>query len=149
MPTYVTAQIADTAKGGARFAVYYNSTGGGAGSEASGAPNLRIGTLVTSAAVRDYVLAAGDWLAAAPATLTLRLLTEPRYVGDSPTAGNLTLLSFSTDGAFGAAPPASASPRRLLFLGDSLTAGYGAGFDAPVANPSSCGGGTAQNDGVY
>ena len=59
---YVTAQILDTATGGAKFAVYYNSTGG----SGAGAPNLRIATLLTHGAVRDYVLAGGAWLAAAP-----------------------------------------------------------------------------------
>ena len=142
--TYVTATIADTAHGGARFAVYYNSTG----ASGSGSPNLRVGTLLTAPQVTSYVLAAGEWLAAAPSTLTLRLLTEPHYVADGPGAkGNLTVVAFSTDGAFAAAPPPAPSARRLIFLGDSLTAGYGSGFDAPAADPASCGGGTAQNDG--
>lgn len=141
--TYVTAQISDSATGGARFAVYYNSTGG----SGAGAPNLRIGTLVTHATVRDYVLAGGEWLAAAPSLLTLRLLTEPQFVRDGPTlASNLSIISFTTDGTFGAAPEPSTMRRRLIFLGDSLTAGYGSGFDAPPSAPTSCGGGVAQND---
>ena len=32
-----------------------------------------------------------------------------------------------------------------MFLGDSLTAGYGSGFDDPATSPA-CGGGTPQND---
>lgn len=52
--------------------------------------------------------------------ITLTRLTESRLSGCGP-GGNLSVASFSTDGAF-VAPPAP-SVRRLEILGDSISAG--------------------------
>ena len=108
--TYVTATIRDTSKGHSRFAVTVNATG---------IPNLRLSTLITSSQVQDYVLASGSWITS-PTYIRLTLLTEFAYIGDSAT-GNLTIVSFDSDGSFDAAPVLP--QRRIEYLGDSLTAG--------------------------
>jgi hypothetical protein len=92
----------------------------------------------------DYVLAAGlD--PAANYTVAVYNTQEPTYIhriwdggAAAPTADTPTLVQVATDGAFG--PPPAASTRTLLFVGDSITSGFGAGGDAP------CTPGLATND---
>ena len=59
---------------------------------------------------------------AAPHTLALRLADEARWAGCAAGA-TLTLLGVETDGA--ALPRAAPAARRLEFVGDSITAGFG------------------------
>jgi len=64
-------------------------------------------------------------------TYTIRVFhdLEPLFHGAVAYGpGNATLLGFATDGAFAAAP---ALPRRLEWVGDSLTAGFGSRGAAP------------------
>jgi hypothetical protein len=72
------------------------------------------------------------------------LLTEPSYIGDG-NAGFLSLLGINTDGVV--SNPVIEQPKRIEFLGDSLTAGYGSGFDLPAGvAPANCGAGVLIND---
>ncbi len=75
------------------------------------------------------------------------LLTEPSYIRDSAPNGLLALLGLNTDGVLLAPPSPTTRPRRMEILGDSLTAGYGAGFDLPSGLPTAaCGAGVLIND---
>lgn len=164
--TFVGCQILDAATGGARFAVVYNNSmmwpaaqRTGTGSSSSGVsdpdpghnevPGLRVATLVTSPYQSLYTLGAGESISGMTGTWSLTLLTEPQFVGDISPNQTLTLVGFVTDGVV-LEPPAG-SPgrrsRRLTFLGDSLTAGYGSGFDIPTG--AVCGGGVLQDDVTY
>lgn len=169
--TVVAAVILDSSGGNSRFAGYLstiNTTStaavavGAADPDpaANAVPGLRTGLLTTSGVQTVYVLAAGPILTALPGGVRVRLqlLTEPSFIDDGE-AGPLQLAGFLTDGAV--LPPRPLAPRRLEILGDSLTAGYGAGFDDPFAPPAGgpstpppprpaplqpCGGGVPMND---
>lgn len=171
--TVVAALILDSSGGNSRFAAYLSTintteaaavaVGGGVADpdpSANAVPGLRTTLLTTSAVQTVYVLASGPILTALPGGVRVRLqlLTEPSFIGDDE-AGPLQLAGFLTDGAV--LPPRPLAARRLEILGDSLTAGYGAGFDDPVAPPAGgppgpppplpaplqpCGGGVPIND---
>jgi hypothetical protein len=125
--TWVTVDIVDecggtAVGGGSRWSVQMTPS-----DTATTAAGHRIATFYSMAAVRTYVLFNLPGGQCDPACgfpgvtlFTLTRLTESRLSGCS-TSGNLTVLSFSSDGVFEAAPPAS--PRRLEFIGDSITAG--------------------------
>ncbi len=70
------------------------------------------------------------------------LLTEFQFIGDKSDAQALLVDGFLTDGTPQPAP--APRKRRIEFLGDSLTAGYGSGFDQPPG--TTCGGGTLIDD---
>lgn len=131
--TVVALNISDASAGGARLGVTVDG---------AGVPGLRTATLVTSPAQAVYTLAGGKTIAGATVTYAVTLLTEPAFVADSASSA-LVVEGILTDGKVGA-PPA-APTRRLEFLGDSLTAGYGAGFDLPTPT-TSCGGNVLTND---
>jgi hypothetical protein len=142
--TFLTATIADNSRKGARFAVYFNNTASTSANTADAAPNLLVGRLLTSAGSGTYPLVTGRGSTVEETiTVTLQLLTEPAFIGDASPEETLTIAGFETDGVVGPAPPASA--RRIEYLGDSLTAGYGSGFDFP-AGAVACGAGTMIND---
>ena len=133
--TYVGLRLNDTTPGGARLAVFVTLAGALPGS-------LRVATLVTSSYQSLYTLAAGSSLAKLSAGFRVQLLTEPSFIHDDA-QHTFSIAGVVTDGALLPAPPRLT--RRIEFLGDSLTAGYGAGFDLP--SPSTvCGGGVLQND---
>jgi len=167
----IAAVVLDSSGGNSRFASYLstiNTTGAvsvGASDpdpSAGAIPGLRTGLHTTSALQTVYVLASGPSLTALPGGVRVRLqlLTEPSFIdsgcGFNTDAGPLQIAGFLLDGAL--LPPRALSKRRIEFLGDSLTAGYGAGFDDPVTPPVAggqapspaplqpCGGNTAIND---
>jgi hypothetical protein len=131
--TVVALNISDASAGGARLGVTVDG---------AGVPGLRAATLITSPAQAVYTLAGGKTIAGATVTYAVTLLTEPAFVSDSATGG-LVVEGILTDGKVGPAPPAPS--RRIEFLGDSLTAGYGAGFDLPTPT-TTCGGNVLTND---
>jgi hypothetical protein len=101
----------------------------------------------TSPRVPEYVLAPrGELTVTHAATITVVLLTEPSFIGDSAPGGLLSFLGFNTDGTVLPPVPLPTS-RRMEVLGDSLTAGYGAGFDLPPGLATTdCGAGVLVND---
>ena len=72
-------------------------------------------------------------------------MIEPSFILDTTKHNALTIEGISTDGVLvkTPAPPVS---RSLEILGDSLTAGYGAGFDLPHSQASTCSGGGITDD---
>ena len=128
--------LSDTSRGGSRFAVTWTIPGS--------APSIKSGLLLTSSVQTVYTLSplSGIETATTPACVEVTLLTEPAYTRAEGSNSSITVVGILTDGTVAAPPPAT---RKLLFLGDSLTAGYGSGFDLPT--PSSlCGGGVLTND---
>lgn len=123
----------DTSAGGARLSVTLT---------APGIPTFRVATLVTSPLQSVYTLASGAALKNATATVTVTLLSEWENIGDSLTSP-LRFVALATDGALQPAPARPA--RRLLVLGDSLSAGVGCGFDVPPTG-AACGSGVLLND---
>jgi len=106
----VSAALSSAALRAGAFRVYVD------GADATGS------VVFFGGAAANYTLAAG--LSAAPHTVTLYYVQDPITFSwpQLPAAGaSLTALAFSTDGAFLAPPPEL--PRRLLFIGDSITAG--------------------------
>jgi hypothetical protein len=102
-------------------------------------------TLHTGPGRRHYLLARGPALALAseeagggPVAISVRHTQDPSHLGLSWTQ-NLTLVAFIVEGGEFVEPPA-ASSRRIEFLGDSLTAGHGAGA------VGSCRGSVLRND---
>jgi hypothetical protein len=90
-------------------------------------PSHRVSVFMTGPIVRLYYLFSVPGARCDPAcdfggttTFTLTRLTESRLSGCGP-GGNLSVVSFSSDGMF-VSPPA-APGRRLEFVGDSITAG--------------------------
>lgn len=151
----IAAVIYDKSAGNSRFAAYLNTLNVSSTVEvvssqgvtdpnpfALAVPGLRTGLITTAPWQTVYVLAAGKSIGASAVPsgvrVRLRLLTEPSAVDDgcgveSSTSGPLQLVGFLTDGVVLPARPLA--KRRIEFLGDSLTAGYGAGFDDPAAPP--------------
>ena len=154
--TIVSAIISDNSTGGARFAVYMNNVNVSAtikdpNQNAADVPNLRIATLVTANAQKlQYPLASRSGIAgSSPTMYSLKLLTEPQFIGDNTYNNVLTIDGISTDGVLLPLNSATIPTRRIEILGDSLTAGYGSGFDDPVGSdgqPLPCGGGTLIDD---
>ena len=141
--TAVSAVITDTTDGGARFGVWVNATDSHAA-----VPNLRVATFFTSEGSRlSYALAARSAIRQSPAcvTYTLQLLVEPAFIEDSGPLCALTVEGLQTDGTL-VGTPAPAASRSIEILGDSLTAGYGAGFDLPHAQSGTCSGGGFTDD---
>ena len=167
---FVAAVIYDNSAGNSRFATYLNTLNmtfnvsnaelglGDPNPFASVVPSLRTGLITTNAIQTIYVLASGQAISqsAIGARVRLQLLTEPSFIdsgsGIRTNFGPLQVAGFLTDGK--ALPPRPLSTRRIEFLGDSLTAGYGAGFDVPAAPPGvsvsggqlPCGAGVPIND---
>lgn len=106
--------------GGSRWLVTYTPN-----DPRTAPPNHRVQTFWSSPFVGVYTLFSVPGKRCDPpcnldGVLTLTRLTESRLSGCGP-AGGLSVLSFSTDGAFLAPPPPS--QRRLEILGDSISAG--------------------------
>jgi len=146
--TFVGVRISDASLSGARFALYIDN--GARSGPADAAPSLRVQTFVTSPGANVlYTLASRAAIAGEAITYTVVLLTEPFFIGDFGDALALTLEGVTTDGAL-LPQPQPRTQRRMEFLGDSITAGYGAGADAPVpadgSAPRTCGAGTLIND---
>lgn len=81
--------------------------------------------LQTRHSVHSYLLVGGAVLAAAGnVTVSLLHTQEPHFIESGPSS-NITVLGFATDGLFSTGGPPRL-PRRLEFIGDSITAGYGA-----------------------
>lgn len=145
--TYVGASITDTTSGGARFGVWVNVSS--PDPNAANVPNLRVATFFTSEGVnQSYALASRSAIKQACVTYTLQLLTEPAFIQDSGPSSVLSVEGLVTDGRL-VATPEPATKRSMEILGDSLTAGYGAGFDLPHAQSKTCsGGGLTDDQGV-
>ena len=148
--TYVTAAIADNCAGtgvggGSRWAVLMTTSDANAA-----APAHRVATLWSAASVRDYVLFSSPGARCDPGcslggstTFRLQRLTESRLSGCAAEGGNLSIVSFTTDGTFSQAPPRQA--RALEFVGDSITAG-----DLNDGAPSTrCGNAVFNDDIIY
>jgi hypothetical protein len=158
--TTIAVKISDTTGSGARIGVWVQNAGSASSSSSSltprdpnpsgdEVPNFRVATLITGpGAGLTYQLGSRAAIAGETQTWTLVVLTEPSFIKDSAPDSILTIDAVVTDGRLLPAPQPSA--RRIEFLGDSLTAGYGAGFDAPVNASSggylSCGAGELIND---
>jgi lysophospholipase L1-like esterase len=83
----------------------------------------QIQTFETRRGVHSYPLAAGSVLAAAESvTVSLLHTQEAQYIKSGPSS-NVTVLGFATDGLLKEGGP---RPWRIEFIGDSITAGYGA-----------------------
>jgi lysophospholipase L1-like esterase len=78
-------------------------------------------------------------------TYTVQLLIEPSFIMDTTKNNALTIEGLSTDGVL-VSTPAPPKSRSIEILGDSLTAGYGAGFDLPHSQSSTCSGGGLTDD---
>lgn len=160
--SFIGLTIDSNTDGGARLGVYFDSENGtadaAAGRAAAGDPNpsgsaipptARVATLVTSRQQTLYTLGAGAQIRGLGPQgrlgVRVELLTEWSHMGDRP--GELfTVLAVVTDGVVAPAPPQPA--RRLLVLGDSLSAGPGAGFTVPPSG-APCGDGVLLNDWGY
>jgi hypothetical protein len=144
--TYLTVDIADGCKGtgyvggGSRWAVDISTSDAGVAP-----PRHRIATFFSLPFVRTYALFNNAGGACDPhcsfatgnSTFTLTRLTESRVSGCSPT-GNLSVLSFSSDGTF--LPPRALAPRAIEFVGDSISAGdLNDGAAADGSAPALCG----------
>jgi lysophospholipase L1-like esterase len=150
--TYVGIGISDETANGARFALYYNNTGqtgidaltGDPNNSADASPNLRVQTFLSSSKQFIYPLASRGIIAGETATYTVVLLTEPQFIGDKNEGSLLVIQGFWTDGVVLPAENKASCTRRIELMGDSLTAGYGSGFDAPPG--TTCGAGVLIND---
>ena len=143
-PTWVTVDIRDNCGGGpvgggSRWAVDIATADAGVAP-----PHHRIATFFSSPFITTYALFSNqggrcdpDCTFAGVTNFTLTRLTESRVSLCGPT-GNLTVLSFASDGAFVAPPPPAS--RVIEFVGDSISAGDlndGAGADGSA--PGHCG----------
>ena len=143
--TSVSAVITDTTAGGARFGVWVN-TSNVSDPRAPSVPNLRVATFFSSEGVNlSYALASRSAIKQACVTYTLQLLIEPAFIQDYSPDHVLTVEGLQTDGHL-IATPEPAVRRSIEILGDSLTAGYGAGFDLPHSQSKTCGGGGLTDD---
>lgn len=125
--TWLTVDIDDFcgggyAGGGSRWAVTITTA-----DQFTAPPAHRIATFFSSPRARTQVMFQNQGGKCDPecnygtyAVFTLTRLTESRVSGCGPT-GNLSVAGFSSDGAFGPAPPPAA--RVLEFVGDSISAG--------------------------
>ena len=150
--TFLTVNISDACAGspalggGSRWLVSASPA-----SPLALAPLRRVSTFWTGPRVSEYYLLSNPGGGCDPdcsygglTTVTLTRLTESRLSLCSAAAG-LTVVSFATDGAF--APPPPAPPRRLEFVGDSITAGDlndGAGDGG--ASPAQCSNSAGNDD---
>lgn len=109
-------------------------------------PTARVATLVTSRPQSLYTLGAGAQIRGlGPSGLLkvrVELLTEWSHLRDS-FGSTFEIVAIVTDGVVAPAPPQPS--RRLLVLGDSLSAGPGAGFTTPPSG-APCGDGVLLND---
>ena len=147
--TSVGAVITDTTAGGARFGVWLNTTSNASDPQAAPlhVPDLRVATFFTTEGANlSYALASRSAIKqAACVTYTLQLLIEPAFIQDDSPSHVLTVEGLRTDGRL-VATPEPAARRSMEILGDSLTAGYGAGFDLPHAQSKTCSGGGLTDD---
>ncbi len=145
--TSVSAVITDTTRGGARFGVWVNTSN--RGPRSLSVPNLRVATFFTSEGANlSYALTSRSAIIQACVTYTLQLLIEPAFIEDDGPSQVLTVEGMATDGLLVATPEPTAK-RSIEILGDSLTAGYGAGFDLPHSQSDTCsGGGLTDDQGV-
>lgn len=126
--SYLIVNISDACQGssgiggGSRWSVVAASADGRASP-----PGHRVATFFSGPRVAEYLLLSNpgggcdpgcSWSGAT--TVTLTRLTESRVSGCAAGSG-LAVAAFATDGGFGAAP--APLPRRLEFVGDSITAG--------------------------
>lgn len=145
--TYAAVLITDKTSGGARIAVYANNVNqsvalaGDPNPSSNATPDLKVAMWPTSPLQALYSLSRGS--GGEVVTYTLVLLTEASFIGDDSATSTLTLHSLVTDGVL--LPFNASSRRRMDVYGDSLTAGYGSGFDAP-ASGAPCGAGVMIND---
>lgn len=137
--TFVGLNISDASNGGAKLAVHLNM---------NRIPNadlkgFRTATLVTSPVQQVYTLASGANIKRKTVQYKVVVLTEPQFIRDDA-AHPFVIQGVLTDGTLGA-PPKPASSRKIEFIGDSLTAGYGSAFDQPTPS-TNCGGGVYMDD---
>ena len=163
----VHAVISDTSLGGARFGVWLNASSSEE-SHLANVPNLRVSTFYTRAGVNvSYAMAQRAGVQGSVCvTYTLQLLIEPAFIKDMSPDNVVTVEGLLTDGTTVSSSSSSSFSsgytssshtlsnvgggdqrrRRIEILGDSLTAGYGAGFDIPHSDSASCGGGGLVDD---
>jgi hypothetical protein len=145
--TYLAVNISDNCAGtpvggGSRWLVTMTTS-----NPKTAAPGHRVSTFWTGPLAALYYLFSNPGAHCDPGcdfsgntTFTLTRLTESRLSGCVPGA-NLTVYGFVTDGAVLAPPPPA--PRRLEFVGDSITAG-----DLNDGGGSSICGNAAFNDDI-
>lgn len=95
-------------------------------------PHVLAGTFATSQGQTNYTLVQGPGLGNLPSTFQVTVVNEiePAFIGEGPADNTLLVMEgFSTDGVLLAAP--AASPRKLEFIGDSITAGFGSNAISP------------------
>lgn len=120
----VEVLVNDTTVEGTRFAVYVDSPGLG---------QQHLQTFLTKRGIMYYPLLSNNFQVrglAPPSNVTLLLVhtQESRYLAETAAGDNVTVVGFATDGLLASPRPAT---RRLEFIGDSITAGYGAEAAAP------------------
>jgi len=153
--TFIGLTIADGTRGGARLGVYFDSEASSLSvvdpnpSASALPPTARVATLVTSREQALYTLGAGAQIAGlgpgGVLGVRVELLSEWSHMGDSP-GGLFTIAAIVTDGAVQPAPQQPV--RRILVIGDSLSAGPGAGATVPPSG-APCGDGVLLNDWGY
>lgn len=151
--TYLTVDIADACMGtsyvggGTRWAVDITTSNPGVAP-----PRHRIATFFSLPYIKTYALFNNAGGACDPhcsfagnSTFTLTRLTESRVSGCSQ-QGNLSVLAFSSNGAFLA--PRAARSRAIEWIGDSISAGdLNDGAAADGSAPALCGN-IAMNDDI-
>lgn len=121
----VEVLVNDTTVEGTRFAVYLDSPG---------QEQQHLQTFLTKRGIMYYPLLSGNKFQtrglALPSDVTLSLVhtQESRYLAETAAGDNVTVVGFTTNGLLASPLPAT---RRLEFIGDSITAGYGADAAAP------------------
>ena len=151
----VALTIRDASAGGARLAVYVDSSNATSGAPGhAGDPNpagraipgLRVATLVTSPLQTLYTLGSGAQIKGLGPDGVLRfrveLISEWEMIADGP-GSLLSVAAVVTDGRVMPAPPRKA--RHLVVLGDSLSSGPGAGYTVPP-DGRPCGDGVLVDD---
>jgi hypothetical protein len=143
--TWLTVDVVDRCGGnpkvggGSRWAVDIATSDAGVAP-----PRHRVATFFTLPYIRTYALFNNAGGACDPhcsfsgnASFTLTRLTESRVSGCAP-GGNLSVVSFASDGAFLA--PRARAPRTIEFVGDSISAGdLNDGAAADGSAPALCG----------
>jgi len=123
--TAVTVMVDDSSLVGTRFAVFYDSPT---------ARHRKLREFRTLRGVFSYTLADVGILGAQGlrfepnVTLSMVHTQEAQFLSNNAAVNNVTVLGFGTDGFLSRPSP---STRRLEFIGDSITAGYGADGLAP------------------